>query len=81
MIGNELKNPSRTVWDLRAGIVYVIDDFDGGCTIKQKSVNDFLVSINFKAGYKIPINAPELLQNTGFFYMGEVSHKSINLFT
>jgi hypothetical protein len=72
---NELKNPSRTVWDLRAGIVYIIDDMNGGCTIKPKAPNDFLVSINFKAGYKIPINAPELIQNDGFLYMGEVSHR------
>lgn len=73
--GNEtLTVPTRTIWDMRANIVYIIDDLNGGCAIKQKKTNDFLVSINFKSGYKLPVNTPELIQSDGFLYMGEVSH-------
>jgi len=64
---------------MRSGIVYIIDDIYGNCIIKKKKVNDFLVSINFKSGYKIPINTPELIQNDGFLYMGEVSLTDSNI--
>ncbi len=65
--------PTRTVWDMRANLVYVIDDINGGCIIRKKKINDFLVSISFKHGYKIPINSPELTQSNGYLFMGEVS--------
>jgi hypothetical protein len=58
---------------MRANVVYVIDDVYGDCVIQKKKTNDFLVSISFKNGYKIPINSPELIQNNGYLYMGEVS--------
>jgi len=58
---------------MRANVVYLIDDVNGGCIIRKKKINDFLVSISFKNGYKIPINSPELIQSNGYLYMGEVS--------
>lgn len=65
-------NPTRSIWDIRAGIVYIMDDNFGGCRIQEKNPKDFLLSINFKNGFKIPIITQELFLNDDFVYMGEV---------
>lgn len=81
LISSELDNlagnvsfstPSKTIWDKRADVLYKINEEDGECTIANSSQNAYL-SIVFKNGYRVHVDALGFHRMNQFQYMGLVS--------